>query len=64
MPEGKEPILNVQAMISLVILPQGYPNHDHLTGKLYDGNEVQMIFSDSELLITKLHEEEDEGEYD
>ena len=62
-PKGKEPLLNEKAMISLGILPQGYPSHDHLTGTLYDGNKVQMIFSDGEQFIKKLQTEEDEREY-
>ena len=32
LPEGKEPLINVQAMMAWGVLPEGYPHFDHLTG--------------------------------
>ena len=51
-------------MISLEVLTDDYPHFDHLTGSKYNGNDVQMIFSDSEQFITRLQTDVDEDEYD
>ena len=50
-------LLNVQLMIALGNLPEGYPPDNFLTGAEYDGDKIQIIMSDSERFTKKLHTE-------
>ena len=64
LPEGKEALVNVLTMITLGVLPEGYPHHDFLTGRGYDSDDIQIVMSESEQFIQKLYTEEEDEETD
>ena len=59
LPSKKEPLFNVQVLITLVVLPANYPNHIYTTGRDYDHHNIEVILGDNDRFMQRLYSPEE-----
>ena len=63
LPDGKEPLLNVETSIALGVLPEQFPEWEYTSGKRYDDEDIIHLFGESESFNLSSDGSEEDPEY-